>query len=84
MGHVNSGVCHVTIDVCHISSDWCCVCHVHSDVCHVTSAVMQVYAPALIVGDMIYVSGHVPWKEGGGFIQVTTHITLVVTRYLLV
>lgn len=28
-----------------------------------------VYAPALIVGDMIYVSGHVPWKEGGGFIQ---------------
>ena len=29
------------------------------------------YAPALIVGDMIHVSGHVPWLEGGGFIQVT-------------
>merc|ERR1712013_895582 len=28
-----------------------------------------VYAPALIVGDMIHVSGHVPWLEGGGFIQ---------------
>merc|ERR1712088_1298591 len=28
-----------------------------------------VYAPALIVGDMIRVSGHVPWLEGGGFIQ---------------
>ena len=40
------------------------------------------YAPALIVGDMIHVSGHVPWLEGGGFIQVST-FALNLSRYSL-
>ena len=44
----------------------------------------QVYAPALIVGDMIHVSGHVPWLEGGGFIQVDTFANLSQRRNCMV
>ena len=48
------------------------------------SLFLQVYAPALIVGDMIHVSGHVPWLEGGGFIQVDTFANLSQRRNCMV